>query len=126
MRVPRFLRHWASMFLVGHTPEVGGFIHDYANGRWKLLHVWNTPEGEDTAMSLIEAMMGGGRDEIYVETIKGGEQMGLFMVLDSEGGTYFRAFWNGIYSPSEAFKDVAVKCREIADKMGYRRPDEPS
>lgn len=98
-------------------------LHDYKNGQWELLHKWDTEETSDAAIEIVGNMMDRAEDEIFISSISCGPGNGMFMVVDSERRQWVRAFWTGIYEPDEAFKDVAVKCREIADQMGYRRPD---
>jgi hypothetical protein len=100
-------------------------LHDYANGQWKKLHVWNTQEGANEALAVIDQMLGRQRDDIYIACIRfSGCERGYLVVHDSNFSMWTRAFWQGIYEPDEAFKDVANRCRKIADKMGYRRPDD--
>ncbi len=125
MKLPRFLRHAAAMYLVYGEDEIGGVLHDYANGQWKELLKWNTQEGADEALSLMNDMIGNVHDNVYVAMVKNeGFGHGYFLVHDSNFNLYRRAFWLGIYNPDEALTDVAARCRKIADKMGYRKPDE--
>ncbi len=65
------------------------------------------------------------RDNIYVAVVRcEGFQRGYLIVHDSNLDVYRRAFWPGTYNFCEAFVDVVLRCRKIADKMGYRKPDE--
>jgi hypothetical protein len=43
--LPRWLRQWAALLLAEWDVEIGGMLHDYANGKWELLHMWKTKEG---------------------------------------------------------------------------------
>ena len=124
MRLPRWTLQWAAKFLVDRSKEWGGIIHDYANGRWVILHKWNDQKGEDEGLDLIFNMFDRGGSDIYVTCIKVGERHGYFIVSDYNQTWWRRSFWDGIYSPSEAFKDAAVKARQIADQMGYRKPED--
>src|SRR5713226_7941291 len=122
MKLPRFIRQIAAQILVSGEAEVGGMLHDYANGRWKELAKWNTQEGANEAIEIVDNMLQRGRDNIYVAMIKCRDfGRGYFIVHDSNFSLYHRAFWLGAYNPDEAFIDVAARCRKIADKMGYRR-----
>lgn len=49
---------------------------------------------------------------------------GYFIVFDSRGKEYRRDFWLGTYNPDEALTDVSKYCRKVADKMGFKRPNE--
>ncbi len=125
MMLPRFLRHWAACFLTFSTKEIGGVLFDYKNGHWDDLSKWNTDEEADGAMNILDAMLRNGRDEIYIAAVKvEGFGRGYFVVYDSNYGEYRRDFWMGVYDPDEALLDVSKHCRKVADKMGYRRPDE--
>ena len=122
----KWLRQKMAFFLAFHTPEGGGMMHNYKNGQWELLHVWSTEEGAEMAITLAENMLDRAADEIYVATVKnwGAEKRGYFVVHESQNRTYWlRGFWTGIYEPEEAFDDLRKKCRALADKMGYRRPE---
>lgn len=118
----RWLRQLMAKIVVAHHEQWGGMLHNYDNGRWKLLTTWN---GYDDAGSLemIQNMLNQSRDNIYISTCKVGTKDGYFVVVDSNNGLYYRAFFHGIYEADEALKDVATRCRKIADKMGFRRPE---
>lgn len=123
--LPRFLRQWAAGVMTFSTKEIGGVLHDYKNGLWEKLCVWNTIEEENSAAEVIVTAMMSERDEIYIVCQKcKGFGRGYFIVYDSRGGEYRRAFWMGIYGPDEALVDVSKYCRKVARKMGYREPDE--
>lgn len=124
--LPRWLRQWMAFILNSWSDETSGMLHDYKNGRWLELDVWNTPEESDGAMELIWNMLQSGKDDIYIACVRseGGGGRGYLAVYDSNCDVYRRDFWMGIYDPDEAMIDVSKRCREIADKMGYRRPDE--
>lgn len=99
-------------------------LHDYKNGRWFDLATWSTDEEADGAMNMIDAMLRNKRDEIYIACVKvEGFGRGYLVVYDSNCGEYRRDFWMGVYDPDEALIDVSRHCRKIADKMGYRRPE---
>jgi len=111
--------------LVSFSDEIGGMLHDYKNGRWLELVKWNTPEESDAALEVIWNMLQSGHDDIYITCVKSeGLGRGYFAVYDSNCDIYRRDFWMGVYDPDEALVDVSKHCRKIADKMGYRRPDE--
>jgi hypothetical protein len=122
-RLPGFIRHKVALFLVQRSPEFGGMLYDFKNGQWEVLHQWVDERGQEEALSLIENMFDGGRDAIYTAMVKTGIGRGYFVVHTSDRYYWFRGFWTGIYELDEAFLDTAKKCREIADKMGYRRPE---
>jgi hypothetical protein len=125
MMLPRFLRQWMALVLVTGSDEIGGALHDYKNGRWEELAKWNTDEESNAAMSILSAMFQNERDEIYVVCVKvEGFGRGYFVVYDSNQNMYRRSYWMGIYDPDEALVDVIEYCRKVADKMGYRRPEE--
>lgn len=125
MSLPRWLRQWMAYTLVARSDEIGGILYNYKNGRWEELEIWNTPEESDGAMEVIWNMLQSGRDDIYIACVKSkGFGRGYFAVYDSNCDVYRRDFWMGIYGPDEALIDVSKRCRKIADKMGYRRPDE--
>lgn len=126
MKLPRWLRQFAAYVLVGYSDEIGGMLHDYANGRWKELAIWNNPDDSDAAMEIIWNMLQSGHDDIYIACVKSrGFGRGYFAIYDSNCNVYRRDFWKGTYDPDEAMLDVSKRARKIADKMGYRRPDEP-
>lgn len=76
-------------------------------------------------MGMLDAMLRNQRDEIYIVCVKlKGFGRGYLVVYDSKYGIYRRDFWMGVYDPDEALVDVSKYCRKVADKMGYRRPDE--
>lgn len=122
-KLPRFIRHTLAFIRVMHSSEIGGVLHDYANGRWLELHKWDTQEGCEEALGLVCDMTNNVRDNIYIAMIKCDLGKGYFVIHDSNGDQYTRAFWLGIYNPDEALTDVAKRCRMLADKMGYRRPE---
>jgi hypothetical protein len=113
-------------YLVKRGDEYGGIIYDFANGRMNLIHEWDTDKGVDEGVAIVEQMITGSRDEVYITVVKGGYRKGYFMVEHT--GMIFpwmRAFWEGIYDPDEAFVDTMKKARECADKLGFRRPEKP-
>jgi hypothetical protein len=124
MSLLKFLRRWLALLKIWGAPEYGGMIHDYANGRWNEIHRWNTDKGVDEADSIVRNMVMGGRDEVYIVTVKCGLSKG-YLLVESTGAIvpFIRAFWPGLVNPDTAIFEVGVKCREIADKMGYRRVD---
>src|SRR4029077_7943717 len=123
MKLPRFIRRWAAMLLAANSPEIGGVLHDYANGKWIELHQWNNLKDANLAAEIIASKLRLGKDEILISMIKCGPLRGLFVVHDSSGNFSWTGFWKGIYDPDEAFLEVAKHCRKLADKMGFRRPD---
>ena len=124
MKLPGWLRQWGARFLAWRSDEIGGMLHDYANGKWILLATWNTQKESDAAIEIVDNMMNCGRDSIFIAMIKVGPSQGYFIVEDSNRSKfYLRGFWQGIYEPDEAFRDVRNYCRKLADKMGFRRPD---
>jgi hypothetical protein len=124
MKLPKWLRHWAALFLSWRDNEAGGYLYDYANGKWEEIHKWNTQKGSDEGISITVAMFDGGKDAIYIAVIRcPNPGTGYFVVHDSNRKVYIRGFWIGIYEPKEAFKDIAIHCRKVADKMGFRNPD---
>jgi hypothetical protein len=125
VKLPRFLRHWAAYFLADHSPEVSGALYDYANERYNLLAMWRNQTEAAGAQEITVNMFNRMQDDIYIAVaLCEGAGRGYFAVHDSNLKFYFRGFWSGIYEPEEAMKDVSVYCRKIADKMGYRRPDD--
>jgi hypothetical protein len=70
-------------------------------------------------------MFNNGRDAIWIATIKCDVKAGFFVVHDSDRKVYCRYFWDGYYTPSEAFKDVAFYCRDRAKEMGWANPHTP-
>ncbi len=124
MKLPRWLRHWGAKFLALHSDEIGGMMHDYANGKWVEVMQWDDEVGQSQAQSFMESVFNGGRDEIYIICIRVGPGRGYFVVYDATRNYYHRSFWPGVYELNEAFNDVRLYCRELADKMGFRRPDE--
>lgn len=124
MKLPKFIRHWMARTLVMHSQETCGVIRDYANGKWEVIHEWRTEEVADQGIEILENLLTRGKDAIYVTTLMCGPGKGAFMVLDSNRVYYERAYWDGIYDVKEAFIEVRDYCRLIADKMGFRRPDE--
>jgi hypothetical protein len=124
MRLPRWLRHFGAKFLALHEEESGGMMHDYANGQWNELMTWTDDKGQAEALSIVDSIFSGARDAIYIVCIRVGPRRGYFVVYDSNLTYYHRSFWTGIYEPEEAFDDVRAYCRQVADKMGFRRPDE--
>lgn len=125
MSLPRFLRRWVALFLAWREEEIGGMLYDYANGRWRHLLTWNTQEGAAEALSLVQDMIDNVRDNIYVVGVRGRQtNSGFLIVHDSNCRMYVIGFYPGVYSPDEAMQDVMIRCRKVADKMGYRRPDD--
>jgi hypothetical protein len=125
MRLPRWLRHWASSVLVFWSRIVGGVLHDYKNGKWEEICKWNTVEEENMAAEIIATMQMNIRDAIYITLTKvEGFGRGYFIVFDSRGHQFRRNFWLGLYNPDEALTDVSKYCRKTATKMGYRNPEE--
>lgn len=124
MRLPAILRRWAAMFLVWNKEEIGGILYDYKNGEWEVICKWETREEQLAAKNVVENMIDREEDEIYITSVKTDGGAGIFIMEDSRYGYYFRAFHPGVYEIKEALEDVAARCRKIADKMGYRRPDE--
>jgi hypothetical protein len=106
------------------TPEVRGTIYDYANGKYEVIHEWESEAVADQGFEILGSMLNGGRDAIYIMTLTCGPQQGAFLVVDSNRVYYERAFWTGIYDVKEAFLEVRDYCRQVADKMGFRRLDE--
>jgi hypothetical protein len=121
--LPKFVRQWMAGYLARRADEWGGALHDYKNGKWKLIALWSDQKGQNDAVSLIGNMMDRAADDIYIATIMVGECRGYFVVHDSNRQWWTRWFWSNIYSPQEAYMDVVKRCRETADKMGYRRPE---
>jgi hypothetical protein len=122
MKLPRSIRHLVAKIFVYAKPEWGGILHDYDNGRWDLIMKWENDEGAEDALDLIENMIEVGRDRILIACIKVGNGRGFFYVVNSEGRFWSRAFWDNLYTASEAFKDISLTVRAVADSMGYRRP----
>lgn len=125
-RLPRFLRRWYATILAWHTPEIGGALFDYKNGLWDKICEWNTPDGQEQALSVVENMVQSGRDEIYIAMIKSMGSYRGFFIIHASNKFWFCGFSEGIYGLVEAYGDTVRKCRKIADSMGYRRPDEDS
>lgn len=121
-RIKRWLNQWLAKSVVLNHEEWGGTLHDYDNGRWKLLQTWQGKNWNEIA-GVLQSMWDSGKDAIYICTIKVGPKDGYFVVTDSNRSYQARFFWHGIYEGSEALKDVAQYCRGIADKMGFRRPE---
>jgi hypothetical protein len=125
MMLPRWIRQIIAKYKTWNQTEIGGMLHDYKNGRWEKIRVWNTQEESDAAMEIIAVMLKNQRDEIYIVCVKlNGFGRGYFIIFDSNYGIYRRDFWMRIYDPDEALIDVSKQCRKIATGMGYRRPDE--
>ena len=124
-QVSRFIRHLLAKALVYTKPEWGGILHDYDNGRWNLIMKWEDDEGAEEALDLIDNMVDVGRDRILIACIKVGNGRGFFYIVNSEGRFWSRAFWDNLYTASEAFKDISVTARNVADSMGFRKPEEP-
>jgi hypothetical protein len=125
MRLPRFIRQSVARISVLGLPEAQGFLHDYKNGKWELLVSWDTEQGNQDALNMIENMaLREGRDAIYVTTLMCQPNCGVFIIQDSNAGLSYRAFWKDLYTAREAYEDTVKRCRKIADKMGFRRPDE--
>lgn len=124
MRLPGFLRRWAAMYMVWNKNEIGGILYDYANGNWNVICQWDTEADRKAAIAIVDNMQGREEDEIYVNAIRTNAGAGLFIVEDSNFGYFFRAFHPGAYEIEEALLDTAARCRKIATKMGYRKPDD--
>jgi hypothetical protein len=119
----RFLLQWVAKFRVSRTPEIGGLLYDYANGRWKLLTEWQGGEDEE-AVALIENIFNNPKDDIYVSLVKCTNTAGYFIVSDSERRIWLRHFWGDTYPFAAAFDDTRLYCRKIAKEMGYRDLEE--
>lgn len=125
MMLPRWVRHWAASVLVFWSDIIGGVLHDYKNGKWEEICKWNTGEDETRAAEIIANMQFNQRDAIYIALTRvKGFGRGYFTVFDSRGKEYRRNFWLGTYDPDEALTDISRYCRAVADKMGFRRPDD--
>jgi hypothetical protein len=124
MKFPSFLRRWAAMYLVWNKEEIGGILYDYANGKWNVICRWNTDADLKAAKDIVANAQERDCDEIYITSVATNGGAGLFIVEDSHSGYFFRAYHPGVYEVKEALIDTAAHCRKIADKMGYRRPDD--
>lgn len=137
----KFFRQLYAWYRVSKLPEECGYLHDYANGRWKRLSFFQDDPGQDEAKEIARNMLENPKDDIYVATIiskyadrydelaralaiPNPNKAGYFIVFDSWDRVWSYHFFPGVYSLNEAFSDVKVKCRQIADQMGYRRLDE--
>lgn len=118
----RWWRQLKAKTLVLSSEEWGGTLHDYANGRWDLLQTWQGENWEEIG-DLLQNMWDSGKDAIYVATIKVGAKDGYFVVTDSNRAYAARYFFRDIYSAKEAYQDTVEYCRKVADKMGFRRPE---
>ena len=123
-KISKFIRQQMAGYLARRADEWGGVLHDYKNGKWEQIGMWEDEKGQNEVIGMIGNMMNSGRDEIYITTVKVGIKCGYFVVADSNHTWWTRWFWGEIYPPAEAFSETQVKCRQIADKMGFRRPDE--
>jgi hypothetical protein len=125
--IVKFIRQQIAKFIAMSTPEVGGITYDYKNGLFEKLHQYNTIEGLQDTANLFENMIENGRDAIYVLMVKcyylDKKHRGYFLVMDSNGGRWIRAFAHRIYNVENATVDMMRYCRSIADKMGFRRPE---
>ena len=125
MALPRFIRHWMAAFLGARSPaELGGLLYDYNNGDLKQLSMWDDEKSQEATLAIVENMMNAGRDAVYFVVVKIDEGKGYFVVHDSERNWWFRWFWRGIYEPKDALRDALDKCRETANKMGFRERDD--
>jgi hypothetical protein len=124
VKLPRFLRQWAAKFMVLRSEERGGLLQDYANGKWREIMVWDDEQGSNEAAEIAGNMMDRGSDAIYVCLINCEGYGGNFLVFDSNRKYHCRYFYPGIYELVEAFVDTVHYCREVANKMGFRNPEE--
>lgn len=122
LKIKRWFRQVLAKIVVKNHEQWGGMLYDYANERWVLLGTWSGYE-DDACLDIIDNMLNSDKSAIYVSCVKVGVRDGYFVVVDSDNRIYYRAFFHGIYDSKEAMADVSQRCREIADKMGFRRPE---
>lgn len=131
-KIARFLSHFAAYLTVSVSPEKGGVLFDYNNGKWEKLHQWTNQQERKQLDELVENRVTYMRDDILVAIVmcygRYGE-CGIVQVLYPKPGKYPRVpklwerFFCDLYKFPEAMTDATFKCQELAKALGYREPE---